>query len=43
MFGSDLTFMTCDELLGRLRELSLNVAGFTVELLKVRKYLFTLI
>lgn len=36
MFGNDLTFLTCDELLGKLRELSLNVAGFTVKLLKVR-------
>ncbi|KAB5579798.1 hypothetical protein PHYPO_G00199100 [Pangasianodon hypophthalmus] len=34
MFGNDLTFMTCDELLGKLRELSLSVAGFTVKLLK---------
>lgn len=37
MFGNDLTFMTCNELLGKLRELSLSVAGFTVKLLKVKK------
>lgn len=37
MFGNDLTFMTCNELLGKLREVSLSVAGFTVKLLKVRK------
>lgn len=45
MFGNDLMFMTCDELLGKLRELSLSVAGFTVNLLKVKKKknnLFTL-
>lgn len=42
MFGNDLTFMTCNELLGKLRELSLSVAGFTVKLLKVRRYLFKL-
>ncbi|KAK3567891.1 hypothetical protein QTP86_027307 [Hemibagrus guttatus] len=34
MFGNDLTYMTCNELLGKLRELSLSVAGFTVKLLK---------
>ncbi|TSS97525.1 Vitellogenin [Bagarius yarrelli] len=34
MFGKDLTFMTCDELFGKLRELSLSVAGFTMNLLK---------
>ncbi|XP_066536340.1 uncharacterized protein [Hoplias malabaricus] len=34
MFGTDLTFMTCNELLGQLRELSLSVAGFTVKLLQ---------
>ncbi|XP_058251674.1 apolipophorins isoform X3 [Hemibagrus wyckioides] len=34
MFGNDLTYMTCNEMLGKLRELSLSVAGFTVKLLK---------
>ncbi|XP_047657702.1 uncharacterized protein LOC113644112 isoform X2 [Tachysurus fulvidraco] len=34
MFGNDLTFMTCNELLGKLREVSLSVTGFTVKLLK---------
>lgn len=42
MFGNDLTYMTCNEMLGKLRELSLSVAGFTVKLLKVRKNLFKL-
>lgn len=37
LLGHDLTFMTCEELLGKLRELSLGVAGFTVKLLKVKK------
>ncbi|XP_049338919.1 uncharacterized protein LOC103023384 isoform X1 [Astyanax mexicanus] len=34
MFGTDLTFMTCNELLGQLRELSLRMAGVTVKLLQ---------
>lgn len=42
MFGNDLTFITCDELLGKLRDLSLSVAGLTVKLLNVRKHLFKL-
>lgn len=42
MFGNDLTFITCEELLGKLKELSLSVAGYTVKLLKVRRDLFKL-
>ncbi|XP_072544439.1 uncharacterized protein [Salminus brasiliensis] len=34
MFGNHLTFMTCNELLGQLRELSLRMAGVTVKLLQ---------
>ncbi|XP_035391907.1 uncharacterized protein LOC113570078 [Electrophorus electricus] len=34
MFGRDLTFMTCNELIGQMRDVSLSLAGFTVKLLK---------
>ncbi|XP_076828214.1 apolipophorins [Brachyhypopomus gauderio] len=34
MFGSDISFMTCNELIGQMRDLSLSLAGFTVKLLK---------
>ncbi|XP_037400850.1 uncharacterized protein LOC108437497 isoform X3 [Pygocentrus nattereri] len=34
MFGNDLSFITCNDLLDQLRELSLRVAGVTVKLLQ---------
>lgn len=37
MFGSDLSFLTCDDLHAYRRKLSLSTATVLVKLLKVRK------
>lgn len=38
MLGSDVSFLTCDDLHAYKRKFSLNTAGVVVKLLKVRKF-----
>lgn len=38
MFGSDVSFLTCEDLHAFQRKLSLNTAGLVVKLLKVSKF-----